>query len=106
MQQELIQQINRQFDVSIPGDTSNDLLVQLLAARINELIMHDFSLLVHILYRMDVSENKLKKMLAENKNTDAAKIIAALVMERQLQKIKSRQENHREDNHINDEEKW
>lgn len=106
MQQELIQEINQQFAVTVPGDTGKDALIQILATRINELIMHDFSFLVHILYRMDVSEQKLKKLLQENKDTDAGKIIAVMVIERQLQKIKSRQENSREDHSINEDEKW
>ena len=77
-----------------------------LIARINELLNTDFSRLVAILYRMDVSETKLRKLLQDNPGTDAGNIIAELMIERQLQKIKSRREYKQRDNNINDEEKW
>ena len=65
---------------------------QKLAAWINNLILNDFDKLISVLYRIDVSETKLKLMLAENKEEDAAKMIALLIIERQLQKIKSRKQ--------------
>jgi hypothetical protein len=49
---------------------------------INELIKNDFSRLVQILYRIDVSEEKLKYILQLNPNEDAAKLIAAVIIER------------------------
>ena len=62
-----------------------------LKAAINELITADFSKLVQLLYLADVSENKLKKQLEGNTNTDAAAVIANLLIERQIQKIKTKQ---------------
>ena len=79
---------------------------QLLAEKINELIIHDFQKLVSILYRMDVSEIKLKQLLKENAGTDAGLIIANLMIERQEQKIKSRQQFNKRDGNISDDEKW
>jgi hypothetical protein len=61
-----------------------------LATAINELIVHDFDSLIQILYRMDVSEIKLKAMLQQHASEDAAGIIADLILERQEQKIASR----------------
>jgi hypothetical protein len=49
---------------------------------LNEFINHDFSKVVQLLYRIDVSEAKLKKVLHENPNEDAAHLIADLIMER------------------------
>lgn len=49
---------------------------------INECIQHDFNKLVHLLYRIDVSEEKLKYILQLNPNEDAAKLIAAVIIER------------------------
>ncbi|MEO6405972.1 MAG: hypothetical protein ABIY51_14620 [Ferruginibacter sp.] len=77
---------------------------QKLEAGINGLILNDFDKLVWHLYRIDVSESKLKALLAENTKEDAAKIIASLIIERQLQKIKSRQEYKQDDNSL--EERW
>ncbi len=79
---------------------------QALAAKINELLLGNFQQLISILYRMDVSEAKLRLLLKENPGTDAGLIIADLVIERQAQKIKSRREFRQRDNDISEEEKW
>jgi hypothetical protein len=49
---------------------------------INDCIQHDFYKLVQLLYRIDVSEEKLKYILQLNPNEDAAKLIAAVIVER------------------------
>lgn len=49
---------------------------------INDCINHDFNKLVQLLYRIDVSENKLKTILHSNPTEDAAKLIAAVIIER------------------------
>ena len=79
---------------------------QLLAEKINELINNDFQKLVLILYRMDVSEIKLKQLLNENAGANAAVIIADLMIERQAEKIRSRQQFSKQDENISDEERW
>ena len=53
-----------------------------LIAFINDCIQHDFNKLVQLLYRIDVSEEKLKYILQLNPNEDAAKLIAAVIVER------------------------
>lgn len=78
---------------------------QLLAERINELLISDFQKLISILYRVDINEQRLKTLLKENPGTDAGLIIADLMIERQIQKIKSRQQYQRDEN-ISDDEKW
>ena len=79
---------------------------QLLAEKINELINNDFQKLVSILYRMDISEIKLKQLLNENPGTNAAQIISDLMIERQAEKIRSRQRFSKRDENISDDEKW
>lgn len=76
-----------------------------LTAHINKLITNDFAGLINLLYRLDISEAKLKKLLAEHPEEDAGKIIAALIIERQQQKINTRQQ-FRQDQNISEEEKW
>lgn len=93
------------MDIDLPDDISYELLVARLSEHINDLIQTDFQKLVSILYRVDVSEPKLKYLLKENPGEDAGKIIAGLIIERQLQKIKSR-EDFRRDSTISDEERW
>jgi hypothetical protein len=77
-----------------------------LAEEINELIKNNFNLLVQILYRVDVSEDRLKQVLKSNVGEDAGKIVAALIIERQLQKIESRRQFGRKNDNFSDEEKW
>ncbi|MEI9944215.1 MAG: hypothetical protein WDN26_08300 [Chitinophagaceae bacterium] len=83
------------------------LSVQLLEERINHLLTNDFDKLISLLYRMDVSEKKLRTELQQHPQEDAARIITALVMEREWQKIQSRKQfSGKEEDEIPDEEKW
>ena len=59
---------------------------------INELISKDFNSLVHVLYKIDVDEKKLKNLLSQNKDVDAASLIADLIISRQLQKMATRKQ--------------
>ena len=83
----------------------NSMDMQIVYDRINDLINYDFQKLVAILYRMDVNETKLKQLLKENPGTNAGIIIAELMIERQAQKIRSRQA-YKPDENISDDEKW
>ena len=78
---------------------------ELLAGKINELLTTDFQKLIAILYRVDVSEDKLKKLLQQNPTADAGLIIADLMIERQLQKSKSKKET-KMNTDIPDDERW
>ena len=58
---------------------------------INDLIDKDFNKLVNLLYRIDISEQKLKIALQnEDKTISSGKTIAKLIIERQLQKLEFR----------------
>lgn len=102
---ELIPAIRQSLGIDLPENISLALLKEKLSRHINHLIQSDFQKLVSVLYRIDVNEAKLKYLLKENSDTDASAIIADLIIERQLQKIKSRQE-HRRDSTNSDEESW
>jgi len=96
-------------ELEIMGRTENtDQLREAIIERVRELIHSDFQKLVNILYRMDVSETKLKRMLEENPDSDAGVIITELIIERQAQKIairKAQGGNFPKDN-IPEEDKW
>ena len=77
-----------------------------MVAHINQLISGDFAKLVYLLYAVDVSEKKLKQLLAEHPNEDAGKLIALLILERQEQKKKSREQFKKNEQDIPDEDKW
>jgi hypothetical protein len=84
---------------------SEERLRQMIAA-INYFISNDFGKLVQVLYRVDVSESLLKKMLQEQPTADAATLIANLLVERQVQKLLHKQEWKAWDSNISEEEKW
>jgi hypothetical protein len=102
----LVHQLNKELAIDLPEKISFDELQNKLTVHINDLIQHHFEQLVSLLYRIDVSEAKIKSLLQLQPNEDAAKIIAALIIERQLEKIKTRQQFSQPDNNFNEEEKW
>ncbi len=77
-----------------------------LVAHINQLISKDFARLVYLLYAVDVSEKKLKQLLTEHPTEDAGKLIALLILERQEQKKKSREQFKQKEEDIPEEDKW
>ncbi|HET9431346.1 MAG TPA: hypothetical protein VFO70_09215 [Chitinophagaceae bacterium] len=104
-QDEPIQQLAKEMGLTIRKDNFN-LNRQLLTEKVNELLETDFQYLVSLLYRLDVSETKLKGLLKENPGTDAGIIIADLMIERQAQKIRSRSQFRQRDHDIDENEKW
>jgi len=105
LQQESIQTIAGYFDIKLK-ETDFAANKNMVAARVNELIQTDFQKLISILYRLDVSEEKLKRLLKDHPGTDAGLIITELIIERQIEKIKSRREFTRRDKDIDEEDKW
>ena len=101
----LIPAINDSFEISLPADISFQELQEKLAAHINHLINHDFEKLVSLLYRVDVNENKLRNILDSKEGENAPVLITQLIIERQLQKIKTRKDSKNNDD-IPDDEKW
>lgn len=81
----LLQQVDR-------SNTSSQHLLEELINKINQLIVADFEKLVQLLYRVDVDEAKLKRLLQENAGEDAARVIALLLIERQQKKLNSKNE--------------
>ena len=73
------------------SSVDNSVKRQQLVASVRYLIENDFSRLVQLLYRVDVSEEKLKKELRASER-DSAELIADLLIARQAEKLKSRRE--------------
>ncbi len=75
--------------------------------KINYWILNDFDHLMYILYRIDVHEDKVRKLLKEHKGENAAEIIADLIIDRQKQKIETRKMFHFDKpSDISEEELW
>jgi len=56
------------------------------------LLENKYDALINILYRIDVNEEKLAKLFSETNRTFIPDALADLIIERQLQKIKIRQQ--------------
>jgi hypothetical protein len=103
---ELIKLLNDELPVKIAAQKSYGEIHTQLSVYINTLIKDDFDKLITYLYRIDVNELKLKSLLQQNADEDAGNIIATLIIERQLQKIKTREEFKQKNNDFDAEEKW
>lgn len=61
-----------------------------LIRRIEELLEKDSEKLMWILYRIDVSEKKVRASLEANSSSDYAQVLADLIIERQIEKARTR----------------
>ncbi|MDQ6755482.1 MAG: hypothetical protein M3004_00950 [Bacteroidota bacterium] len=82
--------LEKQLNTIFPENTSFENMHQKLSMFINDLIQNDFPKLINVLYKVDVDEKRLKKILKENADEDSSSLIARLIIERELQKIKTR----------------
>ena len=97
----LLYDLNTSYGLELPETVTMEALEALLAERINDMINKDFNALIQLLYRIDVSESKLRQLLQENTTTDANRTIACLILERQWQKIETRRK-YKPDNSFSD----
>ncbi len=105
--QELVNEL-QQYDlpVAYSHPLNKEELLNALAAYINILITTDFSRLIALLYRLDISEKKLKDLLVVQNNSNAGSIIGDMIIDRQLQKIDSRKKYKKDHGDIPEDEKW
>jgi hypothetical protein len=96
----LLLKINNQLSIFEKEELKSQLIFY-----INHLLLNDFNKLVWLLYKVDVNEEKLKMLIQESPQTDAAILISELLIQRQQEKIISKQ-NFKPTNDIAEEEKW
>ncbi len=106
MEKELIENIKKDMAIILPDNISLLALEEELTIYINHLIQKDFQKLLAFLYRIDVNEAKLKYLLQLHAGENAGSIIAKTIIERQLQKIKSRHESRQTKDEISEDDKW
>ena len=105
---EMQNNLQRLFNVDINFAAAKTVheLIATLSIYINELINTNFDKLIFILYRMDVSEQKLKKLLANNSTENAGIVVATLIVQREVQRQKDKVQFSKKDENIPDDEKW
>jgi|SRR5215218_841322 len=104
MQSQEINPILQQITDEVTILQKEELRQQLIEA-INYLLVNDFASLVQLLYKVDVSEKKLKQLLKEKPQTDAAVLVVGLLIQRQEEKIKTKN-SFPTGNTAPEEEKW
>ena len=101
IQQQIIQLVNP----DLSPEVSITVFMDKLGAYIDYLIQNNFQKLISILYKIDINENELRQILQKDKDKNTGKIIAGLIIERQLKKIDTRKNFINKDD-ITAEEKW
>ena len=101
---ELIHTLNNDLELQLPQVISEDNLLHKLSEFVADLIENNFQRLILLLYKLDISEKKLRQLLMET-DEDAAVLIARLIIERETQKVITRN-SFRKENDIPEEEKW
>lgn len=100
----LISELSNKLEIDLPEKKSIEELKLLLSGYISHLISNNPDKLVSILSRVDVSEKMLKANL-QNQEENASSIMAQMIIDRQMEKIKTR-ERHRSSDDISEDEKW
>lgn len=90
---------------SLLPESRSQLFRDQLGSYLNHLILYDQHKLIFILYRVDLSEQRIKELLQQHPE-NAGLLMADLIIERQLQKIISRRQFKQERNDIPDEDRW
>lgn len=98
------QYINQQLGTQLPIH-DYEIWFNTLVDHINQLLLTDVPRLIQVLYRLDVEEKKIKDLHKQQPGTDAAVLIARLMIQRQQEKIIARKKfNTGRD--IPEDEKW
>jgi len=66
-------------------------LKEYLTEKLSYLLEHKYDTLINILYKIDVSEEKLSELFSGSNRDTIPEALAELIIERQLQKVKFRQ---------------
>ena len=85
--------------------TIEQLSFEELARTIENLINTDFEKLVFLLYRIDVSEQKINDLLQNTQAGNAGELIVQAIIERLAEKKASR-EKYKQEGEIAEEDKW
>ncbi|QHS61443.1 hypothetical protein [Chitinophaga agri] len=87
---ETIQQLSADAGLPILAGLTYEQLEEALAVKLEELISTDFQQFVLLLYKIDVSEHSIRQVLEADLTPAVYRKIAALLIDRQQEKIISR----------------
>jgi hypothetical protein len=87
-EQELLEILQQHLGIERPVLISRETILEALEWKISQFLQQSSSTFFQLMYRLDVSEKKLQRALADREN--GVKKVALLVFDRQMQKIHSR----------------
>lgn len=90
-QEELQKSLMQTFGIDFSEKVSKEKLISALAFRVNQLLEANAEQLFSLLYRLDISERRIKTALLNAESFPVE--IACLIYERQMEKINSRKNN-------------
>jgi hypothetical protein len=83
--------IKKDFNIEIgESPLTEEELLDILANRVADMLDYDMDFLLSLLYRLDVDELKIRLMLSNPPGGDSAMGLAVLILERQKQRVASR----------------
>lgn len=88
----LLEKLSKDFSLegsSLPIHANLSIIREHLIKRIKEFMSYDFDRFLNSLYRIDVNEDKVHKILYEKDKTVIPEKLADLIIERQLLRIKT-----------------
>lgn len=100
----LVAELSNNLEIDLPEKRSIEELKLFLTGYLSHLISNNPDKLVSILSRVDVSEKMLKANL-QNQEENASSIMAQMIIDRQMEKIKTR-EHYKSSDDISEDEKW
>ncbi len=99
--------LKQTFELPTPAALSWEALEALLARKLEALISEDFHQFIFLLYRIDVPEQAVRDILADQaNNVNVYTQIARLILHRQVQKTITRERFAQPPAGADDEERW
>ncbi|PUZ26842.1 hypothetical protein GA0116948_102394 [Chitinophaga costaii] len=99
--------LKQSFELPPPLELSWENLEALLARKLETLISEDFHQFIFLLYRIDVPEQAVRDILSDGSNNlNVYTQIAQLIIQRQVQKIITRERFAQPPASADDEERW
>jgi hypothetical protein len=102
----IIQWLQDSLPSPVPLMRTEEELLLWLKGHCEELLRNDFPGLVQLLYRVDVSESRLKYLLKESGGQDTGGLMARLILERVEQIVLSRKTYRMPGEGIPEEDRW
>ena len=86
--------------------TTDESILKYIELRVQHLIDTDFQCLLQILYRLDVNEKELKINIEKTAPDKVPRLIAEMILKREKQKIKTKEQYRQFQSDNDDEERW